>query len=53
LALYGLQHYKSVEGPHQALAAKVYDDLRSDLIKNMYKVWAEYGALPSTFRYPL
>jgi len=45
LALYGLQHYKSVEGPHQTLAESIYTELRNDLIKAMYKSWSETSFL--------
>ena len=45
LALYGLQHYKQVEGPHQALADKIYNELRADLIAAMYKSWADTSFL--------
>ncbi|KAF3935667.1 hypothetical protein ABW19_dt0206655 [Dactylella cylindrospora] len=43
LAILRLKEYGSLEGPHQKLAAKLYKDLRKNVVKNVYRVWKETG----------
>ena len=43
LALSALYHYKTVSGPYQTNAAEIYDELRSNLVKNIYKQYVNTG----------
>lgn len=43
LALQALYHYSITEGPYQNQAKTIYDSLRSNIIRNMFKVYSETG----------
>ena len=45
LALAGLHHYASVEGPVRARAKELYDELRTNLVSNMQAQWEATGYL--------
>uniref|UniRef100_A0A8C2JAL6 Mannosyl-oligosaccharide glucosidase n=1 Tax=Cyprinus carpio TaxID=7962 RepID=A0A8C2JAL6_CYPCA len=43
LAVRALHHYGSIEGPYKKKAATLYQDLRTNLINNVYKQYMETG----------
>ncbi|KAG9259869.1 mannosyl-oligosaccharide glucosidase [Astyanax mexicanus] len=43
LAIRALHHYSSVEGPYQEDAASLYQELRTNVINNVYKQYQETG----------
>ncbi|MCI4394790.1 hypothetical protein PGIGA_G00172780 [Pangasianodon gigas] len=43
LALRALHHYSSIEGPYQEKAADLYQELRTNVINNIYKQYHETG----------
>ena len=43
LALGALHHYAHTAGPHRELAAEIYSDLRSNVVKNMVKEFQRTG----------
>ncbi|KAK6541770.1 Processing alpha glucosidase I [Orbilia ellipsospora] len=43
LAILRLKEYGSVKGPHQKQAAKLYKELRKNVVNNVFKVWEETG----------
>ncbi|EPS41090.1 hypothetical protein H072_5018 [Dactylellina haptotyla CBS 200.50] len=43
LAILRLKEYGSVKGPYQKQAAKLYKDLRTNVVNNVFKVWEETG----------
>ncbi|XP_014771134.1 mannosyl-oligosaccharide glucosidase [Octopus bimaculoides] len=43
LALQALHHYSTTEGPYQSQAKTIYDQLRANIIRNMYKEYSETG----------
>ncbi|KAL4640485.1 mannosyl-oligosaccharide glucosidase-like [Arapaima gigas] len=43
LAVRALYHYSNVEGPYREKAAALYDDLRTNIINNVYRQYVESG----------
>ncbi|XP_058240480.1 mannosyl-oligosaccharide glucosidase-like isoform X2 [Hemibagrus wyckioides] len=43
LALRALHHYSRIEGPYQEMAADLYQELRTNVINNIYKQYQETG----------
>ena len=43
MAVRALFHYSKLSGPHQSQAKALYRSLRSNLIKNIYNVYASQG----------
>ncbi|XP_053336097.1 mannosyl-oligosaccharide glucosidase-like [Clarias gariepinus] len=43
LALKALHHYSSIEGPYKEKAASLYQELRTNVINNMFKQYQETG----------
>ncbi|KAK6511523.1 Processing alpha glucosidase I [Arthrobotrys musiformis] len=43
LAILRLKEYGSVKGPNQKKAAKLYAELRKNVVNNVYRVWEETG----------
>eukprot|EP00039_Didymoeca_costata_P014170 m.225893 g.225893 ORF g.225893 m.225893 type:complete len:785 (-) comp15963_c0_seq3:2189-4543(-) len=41
LALYGLQHYRKLSGPHQSLAEQIFQELKENIVKNIGRVKSE------------
>src|SRR5436305_10363569 len=37
------QEYGSMKGPHQKRAAKLYKELRENVVNNVFKVWEKTG----------
>ncbi|KAJ3678273.1 hypothetical protein LUZ60_002076 [Juncus effusus] len=45
MILSGLHHYSTLDGPYRARAAELYEELRSNLIRNIVKNYNEAGYL--------
>ncbi|XP_004065937.1 mannosyl-oligosaccharide glucosidase [Oryzias latipes] len=43
LAVRALHHYSNVEGPYQEKAAALYEELRTNIINNVFRQYAETG----------
>ncbi|EWC48297.1 hypothetical protein DRE_02401 [Drechslerella stenobrocha 248] len=43
LAILRLREYGSVKGPHQKTAARLYKELRKNVVNNVFKNWKETG----------
>uniref|UniRef100_A0AAQ4R8E3 Mannosyl-oligosaccharide glucosidase n=1 Tax=Gasterosteus aculeatus aculeatus TaxID=481459 RepID=A0AAQ4R8E3_GASAC len=43
LAVRALHHYSNAEGPHREKAAALYQELRTNIINNVYRQYAETG----------
>ena len=43
MMLSALQHYAKTSGPYSAKAAEIYEQLRANLIKNMFRVYEKTG----------
>ncbi|KAK6354147.1 Processing alpha glucosidase I [Orbilia blumenaviensis] len=43
LAILRLREYGAVKGPHQQKAAKLYKELRQNVVNNVFRVWKETG----------
>lgn len=43
LALRALHHYSTVHGPHQALASTLYQELKSNVVTNVYREYVRSG----------
>ncbi|KAF7686967.1 mannosyl-oligosaccharide glucosidase [Silurus meridionalis] len=43
LALKALHHYSSIEGPYREEAAEIYQELRTNVVNNIYKQYHETG----------
>lgn len=45
LALKALKHYSNLQGPHQQAAAKLFSDLRANLLSNIVNQYSSTGYL--------
>jgi len=45
LAVRALKHYSEIDGPYAGLAKELYDELRNNLVKNLYKEYKRTGYL--------
>ncbi|KAF3852368.1 hypothetical protein F7725_005723 [Dissostichus mawsoni] len=43
LAVRALHHYSNTEGPYQEMAAALYEELRTNIINNVYRQYVETG----------